>query len=210
MPRVPGIDTLPPEHRRWLQAQWRHRTGWGDNTRLSQELNQRLKQDWGIRQPADQPILGYEDRPDSFSASSLWRWAQADRRRAEAITHAAELRVALVAALPQDQPELADRAAAYLEARIVETIEELDSLDGVDPVKRLEALTKAQTANTGRRKLDTERDRQELARQKWEAEQAIRAEEKAKAAASMESAARGQGVSPEGIAALREAILGAL
>ena len=195
MPRVPGIDTLPPEHRRWLQAQWRRRTGWGGNTQLAEQLSARLAEE-GLH--AD------------YSPSTLWRWAQADKRQAEAVAHAAELRIAIVAALPEDVPELADRAGAYLESRIVETIEELDGLDGLDPIGRLEALIKAQQANTGRRKLDSDRERQELARQKWEAEQAIRAEEKAKAAASMESAARGQGVSPEGIAALREAILGAL
>ena len=74
MPRVPGLDTLPPEARRWLQTQWRRHTGWGDNQRLAEELSQRLTQ---------------EGRAETYSPSTLWRWAQVDRRQAEAITHAA-------------------------------------------------------------------------------------------------------------------------
>lgn len=195
MPRVPGLDTLPPEARRWLQTQWRRHTGWGDNQRLAEELSQRLTQ---------------EGRTETYSPSTLWRWAQVDRRQAEAITHAAELRLAVIAGLPQDQPELADRAGAYLEGRIVEAIEDIDALEDLDPIARLEALIKAQQANTGRRRIDTERERAELARQRWEAEQAIRAEAKTQAAESMAHAAARQGVSAEGIEALRLAILGGL
>ncbi len=191
-----GFDTLAAEHRAWLVRAWRA-TGYGQNERLAAELALRLR--------AEDPAA---EAPDP---STLYRWARAERARAGQIKYAAELRAATLAALPDDQPGLADRVGAYLEGRLVEALEDLDGIaDGLDPLARLAALTDAHKATTARRRVDVAKDTAGLARARFEAEQAIRAEERAKAAGAAEGAARAQGLSPDGIAALRAAIMGAL
>lgn len=200
MPRVSGYETLPPEHRAWLLREWRRR-GYGDTARIAEELAARLTAD-GLD---GDPLI-----PEAPSVSTVWRWAKAAQARDSQVRFAAELRAATIAALPEDDPTLADRVGAYMEGRVVEALEELDTLEGLDPLERIDALAKLTAANTSRRKVHLERERQELARARFDAEQAIRNEERSKAAGAAESAARTQGVSPEGIAALRAAIMGAL
>lgn len=217
MPKVSGFETLSAEHRAWLLSQWR-RTGYGDNARLAVALAERL---------AGDPDTALEP-PD---ATTVWRWARGEKARGAKIRYAAELRAATIAALPEDDPGLADRVGAYMEGRMVEAIEDLDGLDDLDPLARIDTLTKLTQANTNRRRVATDRDRAALdreraevdrarldiaraqaalSREKWEAEQAARREEREKAAGAAEGAARSQGVSAEGIAALRAAIMGAL
>jgi len=199
MPPVPGIERLPPEHRAWLLREWR-RTGWGDNARIAQDLNLRLS-----NQARDD---GTE--AEAWDASTIYRWARVERTRTGQIRFAAELRAATIAALPDDDPGLADRVGAYMEGRLVEALEDLDAIEALDPLARIDALTKASQATTARRRVGTQQAQADLARAKWESEQQIRREERAQAADRVANAARGQGVSADGIAALRAAIEGAL
>jgi hypothetical protein len=198
MPNVSGWEKLPSEHRAWLLSQWR-RSGWGDNQRIAAELGERL---------AAAPEAGIEPPGEV----TVWRWAKKEQRRQAQIRYTAELRAATVAALPADQPELADRVGAYLEGRLVEAIEDLDAVEveGADPIAKLEVLVSAHRATTDRRRAEIQRRNAELARERFEHELQIRAEERTKAAGAAEQAARAQGVSAEGIAALRAAIEGQL
>ena len=201
MPAVAGFETLPPELRAWLIHTWR-RTGYGQNAEVAAELNVRLRSYWRQTEA--------DGSPPQYDASTVYRWARHQRNRTAQIQYAAELRAATIAALPDPDPDLAARAGAYMEGRLIEAIEDLDAIGELDPATRMTALTQAASAITARRRVETQQAQADLARAKWDAEQAIRAEERTKAADQAEGAARGQGVSPEGIAALRAAIMGAL
>lgn len=194
MPRVAGFELLSAEHRAWLLGQWR-RTGYGDNARIAEELNARLAAD------------GLEA---SYEGTTVWRWAKDHKASAAKIRYAAELRAATIAALPDDDPALSDKVGAYLDSRIVETFEQIAELEDIPATERAEALGVLSRANTAKRKIHLDKDRQELARARFEAEQEIRRAEREKAAGAAETAARQQGLGPESIAAIRAAITGAL
>ena len=195
MPVVSGFETLPAEHRAWLIREWR-RAGYGDNERLARALGERLR--------ADDPAA------TDPAASTLYRWARAEKARAGRIRYTAELRAATIAALPEDDPDLNAKVGAYMEGRLVEALEDLDALADLDPLERLAALTDAHKATTARRRVTIAQDQADLARQRFEAEQAIRADEQAKALAAATQAARGEGVSPAAIEAIRAAMMGNL
>ena len=195
MPVISGFETLPPEHRAWLIREWR-RTGYGDNARLAGLLGERLR--------VDDPAA------EAPAASTLHRWARVEKARAGRIRYTAELRAATIAALPEDDPDLNAKVGAYMEGRLVEALEDLDTLADLDPLERLAALTDAHKATTARRRVTIAQDQADLARQKFDAEQAIRADEKAKALAAATQAGRGEGVSPAAIDAIRAAIMGEL
>lgn len=196
MPAVPGFETLATVHRAWLLAQWR-RTGYGECERIARDLGERLR----------------ADDPDAVAPapSTVYRWARAEKARAGRVRYAAELRAATIAALPADLPDLSERVGAYMEGRLVEAMEDLDHVaSDLDPAARLTALIEAHKATTARQRVQIAKDQADLARERFAAEQAIRAEARAQAAGAAEQAARTQGISAEGIAALRAAILGAL
>lgn len=191
--KVSGWETLPPEHRAWLLAQWR-RTGYGQSERLAAELGERLRAD---------PECAELDPP---SHTTVYRWARKQRRRAAEIRYTAELRAATVAALPEEDASAAERVGAYLENRVVEALEDLDALEGLDPRARVDAYTAAQLANTARRRVAVQQEQAELARVKWEAEQAARRE--AAQDLADRAASEGESVTPERLRAMVREIYG--
>lgn len=214
VPRL--IDRLPPDFKRWFEAEVRRR-GFGDYEALTAEVHQRLA------------VMGVADRP-SWQTVAAWGAAiKADVAKYRAM---AAVTAAILEAVPPGSAADTAQVGTLIQHHVVAEIAELgEAVQIEDPAKRIEALVKLQDANTRRQKLgldqrrsDLEQEKAELdrarlavakdqaalAREKWEAEQQIRAEERAKAAAAAEGAARSQGVSPEGIVLLREAIMGAL
>lgn len=196
MALVSGFEKLAPGHRAWLLNRWR-RNGYSDHERTAAALAARLRDD---PEHTDPP-------PDT---STVWRWARKQHARAEQIRYSAELTAATIAALPDNDPALTAKVGAFLEGRIVEAVQEIEASEELPAAERLAVFTAAQSANTQRRRADTAAETARLARERWESEQAIRREERAKAAGAAETAARAAGISPAGISALRAAIEGAL
>lgn len=191
MPEVSGFERLPAAAKAWLAAEWR-RTGYGDNPRIARELAARLR--------AADPAA---DLPSERSVS---RWAATERDRQAVIRYAAEFRVATLAALPDGAEALLPRLLADLDAQVYEQIEAARAAGTLD----LGTLANAHKALTARQRAITAAEQAALERAKWQAEQAARADERAKAAGAAETAVRAQGMTPEGIAAVRAAIEGAL
>ena len=191
MAPVPGIERLPTEHRAWLLGQWR-RTGYGAHEDTANALNARLAAD-GI--------------DEEYSTSTLWRWAKAEKARGARIRYTAELRAATIAALPDDDPGLAEKVGAYVEGRIVEALEDLDHIEDLAPMDRLSALVDAAQANTSRRRALTAAQRADLDRAKFEAAEAIRKQAIEQAAERVGAAAEARGLSAEDAKFWREQVL---
>lgn len=197
MAAVSGFSRLPAELRAWLLGEWR-RCGYAESERLARELAERL---------AARPDLEL-DPPDQ---STVWRWGQKEKDRAEQVRFAAEVTAATLAAIPDNDEAARRKIGAMVEMHIVHDLAAIQDLrDATDPVSRLKILAKIQASQTARDRAEVERIKADLARERFDAEQAARLEEREKAAETAGKAALKQGVSPAGIDALKQAIMGAL
>lgn len=186
MPPPALIPRLPTEIRAWLDGQLRDR-GFSDYAALTTALNDQLA--------AHGLTL-------TLSMQTVGRYGLALKQKVERIQAATIAAQAIAAAAPDDEAQQSAAVTSLLSTEMFERLMELSESEALeDPGARIDLIARAARAHA-------DLTRASISQRKWAA--SIRAEERTRAAGAVESAAKQQGVSAQGIAALREAIMGAL
>lgn len=192
MPPVDGYSLLPPEVRAWFDRTLRER-GFGDYEAITQQLAEMLH------------TAGWTAPP---SVSTVGRWGQRRKAAMAATLRVSEILSSIHDAAPDEGAKRTSGLSALIQDRIVNLLFELEessaAADDGDPAAKLDTghlLAKLASAISQMQRAD-------IAQRKWQSD----TERAAVTAAAdrAEQVAATRGVSPDGIAALRQAIMGAL
>lgn len=181
MPRRSKVHELPPELKEWLDAELVKR-GFGDYLQLAQDLKKR---------GAD------------ISKSALQRYGSPFEQRMAQLKMASEQARALVDAAPDEEDKLGAAVVRMTQEKIFNLLMDLEiNAEDVDVNKLFKNAAEIGKASVTQKRFSME------ARTAIEAEARRKALEDASATAA--AAAKQQGLSPEGVGALRAAIMGQL
>jgi len=186
MPAPALIPRLPSEIRAWLDEQLRVR-GFGDYEALTGALNARL---------------AAHGLTVTLSMQTVGRYGLGLKQKVARIQAATIAAQAIAAAAPDDEAQQSAAVTSLLSTEMFEQLMTLDDAQGMDDqAQRIDLIARAARAHA-------DLTRASIAQRKWAGE--VRRAALTEAASRVETAARTQGVSPAGIAALRDAIRGAL
>lgn len=181
MPRRSKVHELPPELKEWLDAELVKR-GFGDYVQLAADL---------------------KARGADVSKSALQRYGSPFEQRMAQLKMACEQARALVDAAPDEEDKLGAAVVRMTQEKIFKLLMELDiNAEDVDVNKLFKNAAEIGKASVTQKRFSME------ARAAIEAEARRKALEDASATAA--ATAKQQGLSPEGVGALRAAIMGQL